>query len=294
MHRLIAFALAFAFPAALASGLPPPAGADRFDVAGIEIASWAGEVEAANATLEPGSADRLWLAVEKYANPRNATSRTYFLNVTSDTLGLFDGGIVVEVSFEPATSDVYRFADLPYRLAANATGTASWTVNATILETVGNETTVLGSGERTFTVAILAPAPPAGLPTSWLVGGALAVLVLAGAGAFAARSRAQRRKMRGATRSQALREIELEEATRKRPAEAAVVQQELREQEKVREKSRDLQILEAKRADALKSMELLKKRHESGGLTKLQYDNMVAKKRADLERIEAEIVAMER
>ncbi|HWH09202.1 MAG TPA: hypothetical protein VNX21_08380, partial [Candidatus Thermoplasmatota archaeon] len=95
------------------------------------------------------------------------------------------------------------------------------------------------------------------------------------------------------SRSQALREVELEERAAKRPEEAAVIQQELRQQEKVKEKRRDLQILEAKRADVLKTMDLLRKRHEAGGLTKLQYDNMVAKKQADLQRIEAEIAQME-
>jgi hypothetical protein len=125
------------------------------------------------------------------------------------------------------------------------------------------------------------------------VGGAAVVLVAAGAGALVARQRSQRRKMRGQTRSQALREVELEERAQKRPEEAAAIQAELRQQEKVKEKRRDLQILEAKRADVHKTLDLLKKRHEAGGLTKLQYDNMVAKKQQDLARIEADIAAME-
>jgi len=71
-------------------------------------------------------------------------------------------------------------------------------------------------------------------------------------------------------------------------------QQEIRQQERVRTERRELQILEAKRADALKGIDLLKKRHELGALSKLQYDNMVAKRQAELAKIEAEIAAMER
>src|SRR5581483_4179882 len=115
---------------------------------------------------------------------------------------------------------------------------------------------------------------------------------------YSIRQRNVRRRMNeGPKRSQVMREVELErkleKAAQKDPEQAAQIKAEIRQQEQVREKRREVQILEAKRADVLKTMDLLRKRHEAGGLSKLQYDNMLAKKKADLERIEAEIAQME-
>jgi hypothetical protein len=130
----------------------------------------------------------------------------------------------------------------------------------------------------------------------WYVGGGAALLVVLGVVVYGLRQRSVRRRMNeGPRRSQVMREMALEqELTRaKDPERAAEIKAEIRQQEQVREKRRELQILEAKRADVLKTMDLLRKRHEAGGLTKHQYDTMLAKRQADLERIEREIAEME-
>src|SRR5581483_12219506 len=115
---------------------------------------------------------------------------------------------------------------------------------------------------------------------------------------YSIRQRNVRRRMNeGPKRSQVMREVELErkleKAAQKDPEQAAQIKAEIRQQEQVREKRREVQILEAKRADVLKTMDLLRKRHEAGGLSKLQYDTMLSKRQADLERIEREIAEME-
>jgi hypothetical protein len=140
--------------------------------------------------------------------------------------------------------------------------------------------------------AIQAPLPAPAVPTWGYALGAVLLVLVAGVVAYSVRERSLRRRMRGATRSQALREEQLEQIAEKRPEQAAAIHQEIRQQEQVREKRRELQILEAKRADVVKGMDLLKKRLDLGALSKLQYDSMLAKRQAELERIDAEIAAM--
>lgn len=287
-------------PLVAASGAVPPDAAARVPIGGTTLAHWAGgpasPEDADNGTVNEvarGSGGVLWFGVN--IDPTRGKNQSMRILVESADLGL--SNVTLTLVLDSNVSNQWAYANASF-LTTNATPeNASYSFNATLEQATENGTLALesveGQGFVTVTSEGIAPTPPPGLPTSWLVGGAAVLLVAVGAGALAARSRAQRRKMRGQTRSQALREVELEERAEKRPEEAAVIREELRAQEKVKEKRRDLQILEAKRADVLKTMDLLKKRHEAGGLTKLQYDNMVAKKQVDLQRIEAEIAQME-
>ena len=299
-----AFASALALVALLAplalAAAPPPDAETASASDGVRIAYWTGEEnDTRDVAYAPGEVGFLWFAVRVDAGATNATNGTNAsaaawtsatINVTSADLA-FDSPTL---TLAPVNGSEWAIGNLEFTVPENASAQASYAWTATVWRDENGTLVPLASPSGGAPVSVVAPAPPpTGLPREWLVGGAAVVLVAVGAGALAARSRAQRRKMRGQTRSQALREVELEERAEKRPEEAAVIRQELRQQEKVKEKRRDLQILEAKRADVLKTMELLRKRHEAGGLTKLQHDNMLAKKQADLQRIEAEIAAME-
>lgn len=286
-------------PVTAASGAYPPAEAPRVAIGETTLAHWGGDDLVASdgvgssGTVERGNASVLWFGADIDAT--RGKNQSLLVEVESADLGI--ANVTLTLILDSMVSNEWTYANVSFATNASTPAMAQYSFTATLQQATENGTVVLetvtGGGIITVTDATVAPAPPGGLPTSWLVGGAAVVLVAAGAGAVMARQRAQRRKMRGSTRSQALREVELEERARKRPEEAAVVQQEIRAQEKVKEKRRDLQILEAKRADVLKSIELLRKRHESGGLTKLQFDNMVAKRQADLARVEADIAAME-
>lgn len=296
---LLALALAALLPIAAASGAYPPADAPRVAIGSTMLAHWggdapgAGDVESGRVgEVVRGETGALWFGAD--IDTTRGKNLTLLVEITSLDLGL--PNVTLTLVLDSEYSNEWAYANATFETNDSTPSRASYRFNATLQEATQNGTVVLESVlvEGTVTIADgILPAPPAGLPTSWLVGGAAVVLVAVGAGAFAARSRSQRRKMRGTTRSQALREVELEERAAKRPEEAAVIQAEIRQQEKVKEKRRDLQILEAKRADVVKSIDLLTKRHQAGGLTKLQYDTMVAKRQQDLMRIEADIAAME-
>lgn len=294
---LLAIAALLLAPATLASGASPPEGAQQVGVADRVAYHWVGNGTEAFDRVDPGGRSAIGVAVLVDRKETNASALRIFVNATSSTLALESKNAMLTKSFEgPTTSEAFHFAFFNFTAPMQeGLVTYAFTVDVLAEHTDGNVTFVgRGGSEGTLAVAsAAAPAPPAGLPTSWLLGGAAVLLLAAGAGAWALRERGQRRRMRGETRSRALREAQMEERARRKPEQAAVIQQEIRAEEKVRERRRDLQILDAKRADALRSIELLRKRHESGGLTKLQHDNMVGKKRADLARIEAEIAAAE-
>ncbi|HWG90170.1 MAG TPA: hypothetical protein VNZ52_04895, partial [Candidatus Thermoplasmatota archaeon] len=144
--------------------------------------------------------------------------------------------------------------------------------------------------------------PPVDPGTNWvqiaLIAGAVLVL---GGGGYALLAR--RKKPTAAPRSQTLQRIEmerqierLEKKAEEDPEAAAQVEalkQEQREQELVRQKSRERMIVEAKRDDALKSIDLLKKRREAGQLTELQFNKMMEKKTEQLEALERELSEMD-
>lgn len=301
---LAALALLLVAPLALASGLAPPETASRLDVGDREVAYWVGNRSEAAQSLTVGEAGALWVAAEVYKRPDpNATSLTYYVNATAGGVTLENGSAVITKTYENGTTtETHQFVSFPYAAPA-AAGPATFSITVEAYATVDDNATRLGIANATLATEIrdadiLVPQPPAGVPTTWLVAAA-AVLVLGGGyGAYAMKQRRERARMNAAPRrSQVMREMELErkleKVVEKDPEAAAEIKQEIRAQEQVREKRRELQILEAKRADALKTLDLLKKRHEAGGLTQLQYNNMVGKKQADLERIEAEIAQME-
>lgn len=299
---LAALALLLVSTFALASGAAPPELAQRLDVGGREVAYWLGNESATEQALVVGEAGALWFAAEIATRPdANATSLTYYVNATADGVTFENASAVIEHTYGDAiANESHRFVTFPFAAPATA-GPVTFTFTIEAYAATGENTTLLGRANGTLPTearSIEVPQPPAGLPLEWLVAGG-AVLVLAGGyGAYALKQRRERARMNAAPRrSQVMREMELERQLQrveeKDPEAAAEIKQEIRAQEQVREKRRELQILEAKRADALKTLDLLKKRHEAGGLTKLQYDNMVGKKQADLQRIESEIAQME-
>lgn len=281
-------------------GLLLPQGAPSVSVGNATVHHWTGTSDLVDEAIALGEEASLWFALTGNSSARivvhlNATSTAdaLALDNASFTLDTGPAGPArVNLTLRPTVADA-GVVNMSYAF----TGEAYEEQNGTLV--------LLGpvSGEGTFTydVGSFAPAPPTEplLPRTWLIAG-LAVLAVAGGGlAILARQRAVKRRMNeGPRRSQVMREMglekQLEKAKAKDPEAAVAIQQEIRQAEKVRETRRELQILEAKKADALKTLDLLKKRHEAGALTKLQYDNMAAKKRADLERIEAEIAQMER
>lgn len=301
---IVALALAAA-PLVLGSGASPPEGATRMDVGTRTAYHWIGnatEPDAPPATsLAPGAAGALRVAALMDRQAENATAIVWEIAATSPTLAFEPANATLRKEYgNVSTSEAFHFAALNFS-APTLDGTYAYTVTFTsfaeengtlrqLASASGDGALIVGSAE--------APLPAPAIPRTWLLAGLAALLVGGGAAAYAVRQRSIRRRMTGAPRSQVMREAELEQrlekAKAKDPEAAVVIQQEIRRAEEVREKRRELQILEAKRADALKTLELLKKRHEGGGLTKLQYDNMAAKKQQDLARIEAEIAQMER
>jgi hypothetical protein len=289
-------------PGALAQSLAPPASAAAVEAGGARVAHWVGTADAADANVTLGETGTLWVALERPAGTANAsipTTRRAYLNLTSDALAFAAPALVVQAVSSQAQG--WSFANASFTSSATAAGPASYAFTVEVYEEGANGTVLLGAstGQGTVTLAsVPVPQPPGGVPTPYLVGGGAAVVVGGAAALYALRQRRERRVMNEAPRrSQVMREMELErqleKVEEKEPERAAEIKQEIRAQEVVREKRRELQILEAKRADALRTMDLLRKRHEAGGLSKLQFDNMVAKKQADLQRIEADIAQME-
>lgn len=290
-------ALALLLPAVAAEGtVAPPAGAATASVAGVGVAIWVGAPDARNATLAPGAADTLRVVLTFSGNLTEPNvTRTWFVNLTSSSL-VFDNATLQGSFASPFPEAPQAAGATQVRAASNATGDLAYTANVTLLETRGNATLVLGQATLNGALAVVAPAPAPGIPLwAWYLLGAVVLLGVVALG-VSARNRSVRRRMNeGPRRSQVMREMELEKQLEKakEPERVAEIKAEIRQQEQVREKRRELQILEAKRADVLKTMDLLRKRHEAGGLTKLQYDTMLAKRQADLERIEREIAEME-
>jgi len=278
-------------PAALASVISPPAGAALHSSARAEPAVWVGnETTASNEPVHPGDAVIAFFALHALA-PSNETNATrYALVNVSGTVPTFAPTQLNLTLVANSTGWVVQNVTVP--TSADAQPGPVFFYNATVYESTPNATVLLGSfgGSGPNVVASVVTAPAPFLRGPVLVGGGIVLLLAVALGAYGLRQRNLRRRMRGRTRSQALQEIEREEAARK-PEQAAQVQQEIRQQEQVRTQRRELQILEAKRADAQKGIELLKKRHEMGALSKLQHDTMVAKRQAELARIEPESAA---
>lgn len=274
----------------------PPAAAH---VASAGASQWAWFVgpdpRTVNESALVGGSGSLWLAVSNLSGAN--VSRFAVVNVSSDVLAFDNASFTVQ----PAGNASWSYQVAAFDVPANASGSAAFALSVSVYERLpSGETTLVGSGSGEGSVALegSAQAPAPAIPVSYYVAAGAAVLLVAGVVGYSLRQRSLRRRMNeGPKRSQVMREVELEKklekAQQKDPEQAAQIKAEIRQQEQVREKRREVQILEAKRADVLKTMDLLRKRHEAGGLSKHQYDNMLAKKKADLERIEAEIAQME-
>lgn len=317
-------------PFAAGQDAAPPEGAQFVDGGAVRIAHWIGSATEANATIDANESATLWFAVQPLANetatpagdgtgdasgenatadaPANGTESAP--NATVSLVAVVNVSAIDGLAFEPATLTIpvpanateWTFANATLSTVDGATGGLSYRFTVTLHEGDADGPVVEtfdGAGAVTVFAAPV-PQPPAdGIPDPLLIGLLALVVVGAGGGAYLIKQRRERARLaRAPRRSQALREAQLEQRleraqAKERTEEAQQIQQEIRQQEKVREGRRELQILEAKRADAMKTLDLLRKRHEAGGLTKLQYESMVAKKQADLERIEREIAEME-
>lgn len=297
-------------PLALASGFLPPDGAQSVVGGSVTVAYWTGpapDVGVVSEEVNASESGALWFGVQKArwmppppdGNSTVEPAQWTFINVTSTDL-VFDAANLV-VAGNPMYSTDWDFTNATFRPASTNLTQASYNFTVESYQTDANGTVLLGTASGSGTVRIVTPGvdgPAPGIPTTYLLAGGAVVVVGAGAAVFAMKQRREKRLMNQAPRrSQVMREMELEremeKVAAKDPEAAQEIRQEIRVQEQVREKRRELQILEAKRADVLKGMDLLRKRHEAGGLTKHQYDNMVAKKQQDLQRIEAEIAEME-
>ena len=300
-----------------ATAAAPPQDAETLASGTFTLAHWTLPTEAAdaNATYAPGGSGQIHFAVRDAGNATtegNATSENTTAGVRQARVTLSSEGLAfANATLGNATllltvpqggaNDTWESASVVFTIPADAAdGPAAYRFTVDYFEEGPNGTIPLATLSGQGSVAVVVPAPPEapGVPLPVLVGGGAAVVVGAGAAILAMRRRRERELMNAAPRrSQVMRELELErqleKVEEKEPERAQEIKQEIRAQEQVREKRRELQILEAKRADVLKTMDLLQKRHQAGGLTKLQYDNMVAKKQADLQRIEAEIAEME-
>lgn len=293
MRRTLALALAVLALAGLSLGaaaLTPPTNAPVQTGTLFAFSAWAGnETVASNEPVAQGESTIAFFAVHALA-PSNASR--YAIVDVSTTVATF-APVQLNLTIPPNSTD-WASGNVTVPTGTNASGPA-FNYTATVFESGPNGSVVLetfaGSGPLIVTGTIQAPAPF--LTTPVLIGGGIVVLLAVAIGAYSVRQRNVRRRMRGKTRSTTLQQLEQEEKAKK-PEQQAQVQQEIRQQEVVRTQRREMQILEAKRADAQKGLDLLKKRHEMGALSKLQYDNMSAKRRAELERIEAEIEQMER
>ncbi|HUR70328.1 MAG TPA: DUF4200 domain-containing protein [Candidatus Thermoplasmatota archaeon] len=289
--------LAPTLPAQGATGAP--VGAHTASVGNATLSYWVGP----NATqvdeeLSLGEQGQIWFWLSA-----NETRAVAYLNVTSSnaTLDIPNGSVVLDASGNGTRVP----ANVSFRTTIADAGVVhqAYAFTGQVYREENGTLVLLGpiSGSGTFTVDVgaLVPVPTApapGIPSAYLWGGAALLLVGAIVVGVSVRQRNIRRRMNdNRKRSVVMRELELEKKLEKAkdPEQVQEIKQEIRAQESVREKRRELQILEAKRADAQKTLDLLKKRHESGGLTKLQYDNMAAKKQADLARIDAEIAQME-
>lgn len=303
----LALALAFLVPLALA-GPSPPADATGVPLGDREVRVFFGpDPTKRNQTVAASSAETLWVAVPMDL-PANATAFHAYVNATfanatrvgeslvsGENATAVLGSVLLRHAATAEPAEVgYHFAAFAFTTPAEGEFSYHLTVEAFAEEENGTRAygePIIFDGGAPVVV------PPAGsppLPWTWIL---LAGAVLLGGGvAVGIRRRNERIRMNALhqRRSQALREESLEAQKRKKPEEVQRVQAEIRQAEQVREKRREVQILEAKRADALKTLDLLQKRHESGALSKHQFDQMAAKKKADLARIDAEIAEFER
>lgn len=155
--------------------------------------------------------------------------------------------------------------------------------------------TVQGASESgVLTLEVVpAPSPPAEGPGTLTIvlGVGAAALVIGGAAYAVARAR----KPKARPKSETLQRIEMEKQleSAKTVEEKQAIREEIKAVEAEKSRARDLQILEAKRADVERTIDLLKKRHDAGQLTRLQYEKMVEKKLDELDRINEELVAAE-
>ncbi|MGQ0536993.1 MAG: hypothetical protein ACT4PT_13100 [Methanobacteriota archaeon] len=212
-------------------------------------------------------------AVVRY---ESATATADAFNATEPPAGRYvHAAFAIADDAEPGP---FRFLAAVTVYVQNATA-APEDANATNASTGGAEWTL--QGERTFEVAGRVPTPapgPSGLPVSPLVAAvAIGILVLGG-GAVLLR----RRRPRVKPRSRALREVAAETAAPEAQAKVAV-------EEAARVKDREHSILEAKRADILRSIELSRGRLSRGEITEHVFNQIEARKRQALEAVDAEI-----
>lgn len=261
---------------------PPPSPTGAEDVGPLEVTYFLTESGARDplATLRPSE------AFDLFTTFTTNDPGSYRISVTS---GSTSRNLTwsANLSVEPTIR-------LP--LIAPASDTPNFTVVADVLVERANGTNVtrLASDTISLTVPVVTPAPT-GDPTTtprpptpvWVW--ALAAVVLLAVVPFAVQ-KARKRQVKVAPRSRTLSELQVEDkaekASPKRAAEVEAARQEVAAREAERLAQRESSILDAKRNDILRSIELMKQRHERGELTAFQFQKLKEKKEAQLAELE--------
>lgn len=216
--------------------------------------------------------------VEVHADLASNRNGTYRVTLSADGASA-NATMAANLSMIPAVT-------LPLIAPDSAVGAHDFVVDVLVESFNGTNVTREAFGTITLSVVVVAPQPPGLLPTwAWFVIGA-AVLA---AGGFAVQ-RARKRQVRVAPRSRTLQELQVEDKAEKvspkRQAEVEAARQEVETREAERLAVRENSILDAKRNDILRSIELMKQRHERGELTAFQYQKLKEKKEAQLAELE--------
>ena len=227
----------------------------------------------------------------------------------------FANGTNVTVRFflEPLDNGTYRVAIARLGETANVTGTATpgadplansvtttfvahGPAGDTVIALFAAEVHRLDNGTAAYidrgnlevSFAIIAPTPPpvTGFPAwAWYVVGALVLLI-----ALVVVQKARKRQVRVAPRSRTLQELQVEDKAEKtsarRAAEVEAARQEVEAREAERLAQRENSIVDAKRQDILRSIELMKQRRERGELTEFQFQKLKEKKEAQLAELD--------
>ncbi len=235
------------------------------------------------------------------------TNDSYTANVTFEFGPGFEtpGPRVMAKSFTNVTNATFTIPFTVNASAIEAPVALGYSVNLSRVAADGN-VTFLGEFAESSILEIVpvpgvVPPPTPVAPVNWpIVVGAGAAVVALGGGAYALYRRTSRPKVK--PRSRVLQEMKLEQRMEKLEKRAEVsedareeiaeIKEQIRSVEKGRERNREVMILEAKRDDVLKQITLLEKRRDMGGLTELQFNKMVEKKKLALAEAERELAEM--
>ncbi|HLE96732.1 MAG TPA: hypothetical protein VI997_05110 [Candidatus Thermoplasmatota archaeon] len=262
---------------------------DSTVVGPVEASWWIGAAgsEGPASNVTPGAEMAL------HVTGRALGNGTY--RVAVDDIRIASGVLVAALAIDPPpTTAAFSNATGPATVAVafaapSLPGTASVTVTLVVLEnaTALQNATEVARKEVASTFLVVAPAPPPapGVPVwVWAIG----TVVVLGAGAAVLRFR--KRQVKVAPRSRTLQELEVEtKAEKARPKDAATIAAEyeaVQKKEAERLATREASILDAKRADIRKSIDLARQRHERGELSAFQFQKLKENKEKQLAELE--------